>query len=45
MMKNLKSYAHTLPIMETRYCSNDDFNYIVDKLKYLHVKKGHYIVR
>ena len=45
MVKLLKTYAHSLPLMEGKYCSHEDYSYVVERLQYKFVEKGHYIVR
>ena len=46
MVKELKAFAHNrMPLLENRYCTNDDYKFIAERLKYKFVKKGHYVVR
>ena len=34
-----------MPLMESRYCSKDDYTFATEKLKYKFVPQGHYVVR
>ena len=44
--KILKQFTHShVPIMEPMYCTNDDYTFIQERLKYRFVKKGHFAVR
>lgn len=45
-MKDLKQYAHYhVPLMEGPYCTNDDYQFLAERLQYKFVPKGHYAIR
>ncbi len=44
--KVLKAYVHTdIPLMESLFCTNDDYTYLAEHLKFKRVEKGHYVVK
>ena len=45
-LKGLQNYvANRMPLMESRYCSKDDYTIASELIKYRFVPQGHYIVR
>lgn len=46
MMKELKTFAQNqMTFMENSYCTNDDYKYAGQSLKYRFVPKGHFVIR
>ena len=46
MLNVLKDYVkHHVPLMEHRYCNNDDYTWLAENLQYKFIQKGHYAVR
>ena len=43
ILKNL-TYSH-IPFMEDEYCGKDDYAYIIERLQYKFVRKGHFVMR
>jgi hypothetical protein len=44
--KDLKQFVHYhVALMEGGYCTNDDYQFLSERLKYRFVKKGQYAVR
>ena len=45
-LRCLKNYVmNRMPLMESRYCSKDDYTIASELIKYRFVPQGHYIVR